>query len=195
MRHRHSCGTLEDSPDNTVRPAAAHLSSAPALISWPRPPAERTSAFRCRVAFEFQDGDVLALKKTRQSWLLRPWRIFSTSRPRTQGLMWWVACYQLGNLHRPARFLEEESSRPLIPWPSFILKGFGVDIERVKRPFVGRSVRCCAGHHDHEPMPILTPTPGMSMGPTPIGMATACPSARHHQDNEATLITETVCDR
>jgi len=63
---------------------------------------------------------------------------------------WWAACYQLGNLHRPARFLAEGVLTPSDPMAEEILRGLGIAFSRVRRPFTGRRVGAVASHHgDH----------------------------------------------
>jgi urease accessory protein len=100
---------------------------------------------------ELQDGDVLALEENTAIVVAAAPEDLLYVTARDKGVMWWVACYQLGNLHRPARFLEEGILTPYDPMALTILKGFGVDIERVKRPFVGRRFGAVQSHHDHEP--------------------------------------------
>jgi urease accessory protein len=65
-------------------------------------------------------------------------------------MMWWVACYQLGNLHRPARFLDDGILTPYDPMALDILRRFDVVIESVNRPFVGKRFGAVQGHHHHD---------------------------------------------
>lgn len=100
---------------------------------------------------ELQDGHVLALEGNAAIVVAAAAEDLLFITARDKGMMWWVACYQLGNLHRPARFLEDGILTPYDPMAITVLKGFGVDVERVKRPFIGRRFGAVQSHHDHEP--------------------------------------------
>ena len=99
---------------------------------------------------DLQDGDVLAIEGH--------WAIVVTAaeedllfiQPGSDDIHWWAACYQLGNLHRPARFLDDGILTLGDPMVMQILAGLGVRVERVRRPFVGRRFGSAQGlHHGH----------------------------------------------
>jgi urease accessory protein len=71
-------------------------------------------------------------------------------RSGTTPLEWWAACYQLGNLHRPARFTEDGVLTPYDPMAEQILAGLDVVVRRVKQPFVGRRFGAAGAHHHHD---------------------------------------------
>jgi urease accessory protein len=61
---------------------------------------------------------------------------------------WALAAYQLGNLHRPARFLPDAILTPYDRSSAEMLRALGVATHRVKRGLVGE--RCTAlTHHRH----------------------------------------------
>src|SRR5690348_4329537 len=61
---------------------------------------------------------------------------------------WALAAYQLGNLHRPARFLPDAILTPYDRSSAETLRALGVATHRVKRGLVGE--RCTAlTHHRH----------------------------------------------
>jgi urease accessory protein len=98
---------------------------------------------------DLQDGDVLAIEGD--------WAVVVTAaeedllliQPGNDAIHWWAACYQLGNLHRPARFLDDGILTPDDPMAMQILAGLGVKVERVRRPFVGRRFGSAQGLHHH----------------------------------------------
>ena len=64
---------------------------------------------------------------------------------------WSAACYQLGNLHRPARFLAGRHPHALRPdGARRCSSGLAVAVERVRRPFVGRRFGAAGAHHHHD---------------------------------------------
>ena len=68
---------------------------------------------------------------------------------------WALAAYQLGNLHRPARFLEAAILTPYDRSTAEVLRGLGVATRRATRGFVGERCRTFTddqhGHqHDDE---------------------------------------------
>ena len=67
-------------------------------------------------------------------------------RPRT-AREWALAAYQLGNLHRPARFLGDAILTPYDRSTAKVLLALGVATRRTTRSFVGE--RCRAVMHDH----------------------------------------------
>jgi urease accessory protein len=63
---------------------------------------------------------------------------------------WALAAYQLGNLHRPARFLPDAILTPYDRSSAETLRALGVAAHRVKRGFVGERCRALIHHrHDH----------------------------------------------
>jgi urease accessory protein len=103
---------------------------------------------------ELQDGDVLDIDG---EWAIVVKAadedlIFIT--PQEDPMLWWAACYQLGNLHRPARFLADGILTPYDPMALHMLRGFDIQVEQVRRPFVGRRFGAAQGHHHQdEPAP------------------------------------------
>jgi urease accessory protein len=61
---------------------------------------------------------------------------------------WALAAYQLGNLHRPARFLPDAILTPYDRSSAETLRALGVATHRVKRGFVGERCRGLT-HHRH----------------------------------------------
>jgi urease accessory protein len=63
---------------------------------------------------------------------------------------WALAAYQLGNLHRPARFLPDAILTPYDRSSAEMLRALGVATHRLKRGFAGERCRALAHHHhDH----------------------------------------------
>ena len=63
---------------------------------------------------------------------------------------WALAAYQLGNLHRPARFLPDAILTPYDRSSAETLQALGVAAHRLKRGFVGERCRPLTHHHhDH----------------------------------------------
>lgn len=144
-------GRVEDYPERALDPllltsqqrASGHFAASTSrgtnvFVSLPR-------------GVELQDGDVLSLEENTAIVVAAAAEDLLYVTARDKGMMWWVACYQLGNLHRPARFLDDGILTPYDPMAIAVLKGFGVDVERVKRPFIGRRFGAVQSHHDHEP--------------------------------------------
>lgn len=99
---------------------------------------------------ELQDGDVLEVVDGVAVVVLAAAEDLLLLKPGEDALMWSVACYQLGNLHRPARFLDDGILTPYDPMALSVLTGYGANIERVTRPFVGRRFGAVQSHHHHE---------------------------------------------
>jgi urease accessory protein len=98
---------------------------------------------------ELQDGDVL-LKDGQWAIVVRAAEEdLLLLRPGDDPLQWSAACYQLGNLHRPARFLPDGILTPYDPMAVQVLSGLAVVVERVKRPFLGRRFGAAGAHHHH----------------------------------------------
>ena len=98
---------------------------------------------------ELNDGDVLAVDGL--------WAIVVKAAPEDlllvepgdDAIVWWAACYQPGNLHRPARFLPEGVLTPDDPMARSVLSGLGAKVTSVRRPFVGRRFGAAGAHHHH----------------------------------------------
>ena len=60
---------------------------------------------------------------------------------------WALTAYQLGNLHRPARFLPDAILTPYDRSSAEMLRALGVATRRVKRGFVGERCRALTDHH------------------------------------------------
>ncbi len=98
---------------------------------------------------ELQDGDVL-LKEGQWAIVVRAAEEdLLLLRPGDDPLLWSAACYQLGNLHRPARFLPDGILTPYDPMAVQVLSGLAVAVERVRRPFLGRRFGAAGAHHHH----------------------------------------------
>lgn len=98
---------------------------------------------------ELQDGDVL-LKEGQWAVVVRAAEEdLLLIRPKDDPLEWSTAGYQLGNLHRPARFLPDGILTPYDPMAAQMLSGLAVIVERVRRPFVGRRFGAAGAHHHH----------------------------------------------
>lgn len=96
---------------------------------------------------ELQDGDVLyqdqaltiIVRATAEDLLLL--------RPGGDPVEWHAACYQLGNLHRPARFVESGVLTPRDPLVMQFLAGLNVSVTPVTQPFTGRRFGAAGAHH------------------------------------------------
>ncbi|GLK56570.1 urease accessory protein [Methylopila capsulata] len=99
---------------------------------------------------ELQDGDVLLREGDLAVAVRAAPEDLLWLRPAGSALVWWAACYQLGNLHRPARFLRDGVLTPRDPMVRQILAGMDVRIEEVTQPFVGRRFGAAGAHHHHD---------------------------------------------
>jgi urease accessory protein len=115
--------------------------------------AETASGRRLRVSLprgtELQDGDVLALDSETAVVVKASAEDLLLIKPGAEPVSWWAACYQLGNLHRPARFRDDGIVTLYDPLALQILCGLGVTVERVHEPFVGRRFGAAGAHHHH----------------------------------------------
>jgi urease accessory protein len=99
---------------------------------------------------ELQDEDVLALEGDWAVVVKAAEEDLLFIRPGADEIAWWAACYQLGNLHRPARFLPEGILTASDPMAIQNMKDLGVPFEKVRRPFVGRRFGAAHGlDHGH----------------------------------------------
>lgn len=99
---------------------------------------------------ELNDGDVLA-KDGETAIVVRaaPEALFSIA-PH-DALMWGVAGFHLGNLHRPVRFTDTAMLTPADAKVADVLHDAGLSFEAIDAPFVGRRFGSYAGHdHDHD---------------------------------------------
>jgi urease accessory protein len=95
---------------------------------------------------ELHDGDVVYIDDAIAVVVVAaPEDVLEVS-PRTPR-EWALAAYQLGNLHRPARFLPDAILTPYDRSSAEMLQALGVTTHRVKRGFVGE--RCTALTHHH----------------------------------------------
>ncbi|GGC59017.1 urease accessory protein UreE [Chelatococcus reniformis] len=96
---------------------------------------------------ELQDGDVLAVDGDIAIAIRAKPEHLLLVRPGTDPILWWAACYQLGNFHRPARFLADGILTPDDPLAAQMLRALGLAAERVHVPFVGRRFGAAGAHH------------------------------------------------
>ncbi|MGA0533017.1 hypothetical protein [Hansschlegelia sp. KR7-227] len=99
---------------------------------------------------ELQDGDVLLREGALAVVVRAAAEKLLWLTPRGNDVEWRAACYQLGNLHRPARFLAEGILTPRDPMVLQMLRGLDVAVEEVTRPFVGRRFGAAGAHHHHD---------------------------------------------
>lgn len=98
---------------------------------------------------ELQDGDVLAIEHGTAVVVKAKDEDLLLVRPGHDKILWWAACYQLGNFHRPARFREDGILTPADPLAEQMFRGLGVAAVRVRAPFVGHRFGAAGAHHDH----------------------------------------------
>lgn len=98
---------------------------------------------------ELHEGDVLEVADGVAVVVVAAAEDLLLVKPGADTMMWWVACYQLGNLHRPARFSGNGILTPYDPKALNVLRGFGAVIERVNRPFIGKRFGAVQSHHHH----------------------------------------------
>lgn len=98
---------------------------------------------------ELQDGDLLEIDGDWAIVVRAAEEDLLFLSPGPDPVQWAAACFQLGNLHRPARFLAEGILTPLDPMAVQVLSGFDVHVEQVRRPFVGRRFGAVGAHHHH----------------------------------------------
>ncbi|WP_439544231.1 urease accessory protein UreE [Hyphomicrobium sp.] len=126
-------------PLTSAQRASAHFSAPTARGKTVRVSLPRGTELHDGDVLEFDDGVAVVVVAAAEDLLF--------VKPAGDGMMWWVACYQLGNLHRPARFLDDGILTPYDPMALNILRGFGVLVERCNRPFVGRRFGAVQSHH------------------------------------------------
>ena len=95
---------------------------------------------------ELHDGDVVYVKDgVAVVVVAAPEDVLEVS-PRTTW-EWALAAYQLGNLHRPARFLPDAILTPYDRSSAEMLQALGVATRRVNRGFVGERSKALTDHH------------------------------------------------
>jgi urease accessory protein len=99
---------------------------------------------------ELHDGDVLAQEGDTLVVVRATEEDLFEVAPDTP-LMWGVAGFHLGNLHRPVRFRDGAMLTPADPKVADVLRESGVLFTQTKAPFVGTRYGSYAGHdHDHD---------------------------------------------
>jgi urease accessory protein len=97
---------------------------------------------------ELHDGDVVHLEGgVAVVVVAAPEDVLEVS-PRTTR-EWALAAYQLGNLHRPARFLGDAILTPYDRSSAEVLRALGVPTRRATRDFVGERCGAIMHHHGH----------------------------------------------
>jgi urease accessory protein len=98
---------------------------------------------------ELHDGDVVYVEDGVAVMVAAAPEDVLEVNPRTTR-EWALAAYQLGNLHRPARFLPDAILTPYDRSSAEMLRALGVATHRLKRGFVGERCRTPTHHHfDH----------------------------------------------
>lgn len=96
---------------------------------------------------ELQDGDVLYQDEALAIIVRAVPEDLLLLRPDGHPVEWHAACYQLGNLHRPARFVENGVLTPRDPMVMQFLSGLNVSVTPVTQPFTGRRFGAAGAHH------------------------------------------------
>jgi urease accessory protein len=99
---------------------------------------------------ELHDGDVVYLDGEVAVVVVAAPEDVLEARPRTTR-EWALASYQLGNMHRPARFVEDAILTPYDALTEEALRGLGVPARRVMRGVVGERPGAVIHHHDQHP--------------------------------------------
>lgn len=99
---------------------------------------------------ELQDGDILCFDDETAVVVKAKDEDLLLIKPGDDSVLWWAACYQLGNFHRPARFRDDGILTPNDPLAAQMLARLGVQVERLSAPFVGRRFGAAGAHH-HAP--------------------------------------------
>ena len=98
---------------------------------------------------ELLDGDVLCVDQRTAVVVKARDEDLLLLRPGAEPVIWWAACYQLGNFHRPARFRDDGVLTPDDPLVVQMVRRLGVAFDRVHGPFVGRRFGAAGAHHHH----------------------------------------------
>ena len=97
---------------------------------------------------ELNDGDVLTVDgDTMVVVRAADERLFSIAPD--SALLWGVAAFHLGNLHRPVRFADGAMLTPADPKVADVLRGSGIAFDACDAPFVGVRYGSYSGH-DHD---------------------------------------------
>lgn len=97
---------------------------------------------------ELHDGDIVRIDSDVAIVVVAALEDVLEVRPRTTK-EWALAAYQLGNLHRPARFLDDAILTPYDRSSADALRALGVPTRQTTRGFVGERCRALA-HHPHD---------------------------------------------
>ena len=89
---------------------------------------------------ELNDGDVLSIEDGTAVVVRAADEALFRITPEN-GLMWGVAAFHLGNLHRPVRFLDTAMLTPADVRVAEVLKDAGVGFEAIEAPLRGHAVR------------------------------------------------------
>jgi urease accessory protein len=95
---------------------------------------------------ELHDGDVVHVEAGVAVVVVAAPEDVMEVTPRTTR-EWALAAYQLGNLHRPARFLGDAILTPYDRSSAEVLRALGVPTRRATRGFVGERCGSCVHHH------------------------------------------------
>ena len=102
---------------------------------------------------ELNDGDVIALDGDVAIVVRAASEDLFRLAPAS-ALEWGIVGFQLGNLHRPVRFLADAILTPADPMVADLLRRLGIAYEHRAEPFVGRRYGAFTGgghhHHGHE---------------------------------------------
>ncbi len=95
---------------------------------------------------ELHDGDVVIVEDGVAVVVVAAPEDLLEVNPRTTR-EWALAAYQLGNLHRPVRFLEDAMLTPYDRSSAEALRSLGVAMRRAKCGFAGERCRALVHHH------------------------------------------------
>lgn len=99
---------------------------------------------------ELEDGDVLMADDGFAAEVLAADEDLIVLRPGSTIRDWAVACYQLGNLHRPLKVAGEDILTPRDAQVEAMLGKLGIPFHAARRPFAGERLGKAAGHHHHD---------------------------------------------
>lgn len=99
---------------------------------------------------ELQDGDILAYDGDTVVVAVAAPEALYVIRGGSDPVAWAVIGYQLGNLHRPVRFLEDALLTPQDPMVADVLSRLGASFKCEERPFVGKRLGAVTDHHHHD---------------------------------------------
>lgn len=99
---------------------------------------------------ELEDGDVLIADSGFAVAVAAAEEDLIVLRPGNAIRDWAVACYQLGNLHRPLRVTGQDILTPRDAQVEAMLTKLGIPFRAARQPFTGERLGKAAGHHHHE---------------------------------------------